>query len=254
MVQVRLKKSFLFTKTFLQFEIKESDQKKCIIQCQYQKENGVLKSTQCKFRSNMDHVILDSTENHRKKRSSIMLSFQTRKSHEVFCNFGHKCFIRTIVLMSCIISDDAFSFNEAHSLPTLYGKSFLSSGFSNISSLKSLMSDSNDEVFSLNTKMTANANANANAKSKPNEKLPKHIPNNPRTLIDYPYASTIKALRSYHLIHGDLVMPRRYIVSEDFTGRPYLYKKKLRIRFYLTNPRDLTETLRLPAFRHLSLS
>lgn len=32
---------------------------------------------------------------------------------------------------------------------------------------------------------------------------------------DLPYQSTIKALKVYHSIHGDLVMPRRYAVPED---------------------------------------
>jgi hypothetical protein len=33
--------------------------------------------------------------------------------------------------------------------------------------------------------------------------------------IDLPYASTIKALKVYHTTHGDLVMPRRYLVPDD---------------------------------------
>jgi len=37
--------------------------------------------------------------------------------------------------------------------------------------------------------------------------------------IDLPYESTIEALRTYHSIHGDLVIPRRYMVPED-SGYP----------------------------------
>jgi hypothetical protein len=33
--------------------------------------------------------------------------------------------------------------------------------------------------------------------------------------IDIPYESTITALRAYHIVHGNLVMPRRYIVPVD---------------------------------------
>jgi hypothetical protein len=33
--------------------------------------------------------------------------------------------------------------------------------------------------------------------------------------IDIPYESTIQALRTYHSLHGDLVMPRRYIVPSN---------------------------------------
>ena len=37
--------------------------------------------------------------------------------------------------------------------------------------------------------------------------------------MDLPYESTIAALRQYHSIHGDLVMPRRYRVPAD-SGYP----------------------------------
>lgn len=41
-----------------------------------------------------------------------------------------------------------------------------------------------------------------------------------RSMIDVPYDSTIKALQSYHISHGDLVMPRRFVIPNGAPDYP----------------------------------
>lgn len=40
------------------------------------------------------------------------------------------------------------------------------------------------------------------------------------TPAEFSYESTVKALQRYHVAHGDLVMPRRFVVSENSTDYP----------------------------------